>query len=187
MIRCAGIPAICVVPAEKIYYTLAPLQSIDEAFAASPTPMRVTTARSAQQGRIEAECGTAPGAPLQHLFWLASLRCAGAGEVARHEGAAFRLRRWPDLAALPHERHHVPWCGLLARRPLTLAALATATGYEPSVAAAFLAACDELGILERSVATAEADAGARAPESGKAHERKTIFRSFLNRLGFGRS
>ena len=179
--------AICVAPAEKLYYSHIPLRDIDKLFQTAPIPARVSHAASVWQGRADARCDDVPSAPLAHLLWLASLRCAGPEEVARHEGSAFRLKRWPDLASLPHERYHVPWCGMLARRPLTLSALATATNHAPGAAAAFLAACGELGIVERSAATVEAAADARPPSSGKTHERMTIFRSFLNRLGFGRS
>ena len=94
-----------------------------------------------------------PPRPLEHLYWIAALRCGGgADSVARHGEAVFRLRRWPDLGHLPHERHHLQWCGQLTRRRMTLAAMAEGADREPREAAAFLDACAELGILERSEA-----------------------------------
>ena len=182
-------PAICVVPEISAFYTRASLQAIEEKLMASPVPRSVHIAPSAYFGRSEADSqyATVPARPLKHLFWVAALRCTGAEEAARYETDAFRLRAWPDLTILPHDEHHVQWCGLLARRPVVLSTLASGTGHSVAAATAFLSACDELGILDRGGATDEATADIEAPARGRLQERARVFRSFLNRLGIKRT
>jgi hypothetical protein len=120
------------------------------------------------------------------------MRCGG-GQKELRENALYRLQRWPDLGQLPHQRHHLQWCGLLARKPTTLDALAEAARTTRPEAAAFVQGCAELGLLERVAeppqATASSAAAAAATAAGRSdrnRERASIFRSILNRLGIGR-
>lgn len=197
VLRFDNVPTICVAPDHDTYYTLAPLQNLFEAPARDLVPRRVTIARNSRQGRAEAQAydpsrpdgepGThsyfvsMPGLPIRHLFWVATLRCGGPDEVARYSNAAFSFKVWPDLATLPHEHHHVTWCGLLSRQPVNLFALAKATAHPPTAAAAFLAACDELGILERTEGP-----GGMLALGYQPSERATVFRNVLKRLGLDR-
>ena len=190
VIRFDDLPTICVTSATEMFYSLASLQSLYEVPVVRLTPARVTIARNSHQGRTEAQSYyqsgsqsyfvSLPGAPLKHLFWVAILRCGGEEEVDRYEDAFFRVRVSPEFALLPHERHHVTWCNMLARQPVTLSILAKATGHTRSAAAVFLAACDELGILERQDVNSPA---MLAIAGDRAAERSTA-RKLVQSLGF---
>ena len=168
-------------------FTFAKLQAVFDLPAEALAPTHVTVARNSYHGRTELQPAhgsplvTVPGIPIKDLFWVATLRCGGADEVAGYREGAFKLLAWPDLAGLPHARHHVAWCSLLARRPTTAEALSEAAGTGFAEAALFLAACGELGILVRKDLAPGAAAAPPAP-SGLASERATVLRSILNRL-----
>lgn len=191
VIRFEDVPTICVVSETEMFYSLASLQKMYELPPSSLTPARVTIARNSHQGRKEAQSYyqsgsqsyfvSMPATPLKHLFWVATLRCAGTDELAHYGTGAYRFKMWPDLALLPHEPFHVTWCGLLARQAVTVASLAASTGNTPLQAAVFLSACEELGILERSSSAPTLLIGSEHPS-----DRNKVFRSFLNRLGFSR-
>lgn len=183
-----AIPPICVVPEIGVFYSRASLSAISDMLLVEAHPASVSIVASAHLGRVEAEAEhqNVPPRPLTHLFWVAALRCSGTQDVARYEADVFRMRSWPDFAILPYDRHHMQWCGLLARQPHALGALAARTGHTLAAAAAFLKACDELGILERSSAAKEAADDIEAPVAGRVFERARVFRSFLNLLGIKR-
>lgn len=153
--RLDGLPAICAAPINEMCYTLASLQAVYDSPDEALVPAYVTVAQNSYYGRIAAQGGAGrhvvsmPDLPLRHLFWVAVLRCGGAEEIARYGDGAFSLPVRPDFASLPHARHHIAWCSLLGRKPVTANALAEATGHDAGEAAIFLAACDELGLLKR--------------------------------------
>ena len=191
VVRLSGIPAICASPATDMGYTFATLQAVFDCPAAALAPTQVTVARNSYHGRVEVQptdhgpSVSVPGFPLKNLFWVAILRCGGTDEAARYRDGAFKLLAWPDLPSLPHVRHHLTWCGQLARRPMTAAALSEAAGHDVDEAAIFLAACDELGILTRKELPS-GPAPAPAAPSSRATERASVLRSILNRLGLQR-
>lgn len=182
-----GLPPFCVVPADSAYYGRVTLVELGERLRENPVPHAVRLPGTLQAAMQEIDAHGLPPGQLKELFWLGNLRCQNAEQVARFEQGAYRLRRWPDLTQLPHERQHVNWCGLVARRPVTLQALAGVTGASKEELAAFLAACAALAILEAVEVTAEAQASAPVPQTARSKERVSIFRSLLNRLGFRRS
>lgn len=187
VVRLAGLPAICAAPGIEMCYTLATLKAVFDSPIAALAPDNVTVARNSYHGRSEIRATyrghsvTVPSIPLKSLFWVATLRCGGEDEAAGYRDGAFSLAATPDLADLPHARHHATWFGLLARRPTTAAALAKATGHDPDEAAIFLAACDELAILKRKALPPGLALAAhgRPRLSGPA----VAPRSLLNRLG----
>lgn len=153
--RLDGIPAICAAPLNETCYTLASLQAVYDSPDDALVPGYVTVAQNSYYGRTAVQGGagrhivTIPDLPLKHLFWVAVLRCGGSEEIARYGEGAFSLPVRPDFASLPHARHHIAWCGLLGRKAMTAVALGAATGHDAGEAAIFLAACDELGLLQR--------------------------------------
>ena len=196
VIRFGDMPTICVVSATEMFYSLISLQGLYQAPRSSLTPARVSIARNSHHGRTEAQSCyqsgsqsyfvTMVGAPLKHLFWVATLRCGDAGEVARYAGASFHFKVWPDLVQLPHEGYHVTWCGILARGPVTLAALARSTGHDLQTAAVFLAACDELGILKCKDPVHQPVGSRLALTGERSAERAGVFRGLMGHLGFNR-
>ncbi len=186
-----GLPSICAAATIDTCYSYATLQILFDSPAEALAPAQVTVAQNSYYGRnavTPTQNGpivSVPAFPLQNLFWVAVLRCGGAGEATRYRSGAFKLLAWPDLAGLPHARHHVTWCGLLGRQPTTAAALSAATGHNADEAAIFLAACDELGILKEGELVPESEAASPA-QSKRASEHVTVFRSILKRLGLQR-
>jgi hypothetical protein len=186
-----GLPSICAAATIEMAYSFATLQTLFDSPVEALAPAHVTVAQNSYYGRNAVQPtqnGTVvsvPGFPLQNLFWVAVLRCGGPNEAARYRNGAFKLLVWPDLAGLPHARHHLTWCGLLGRRPTTAAALSAATGHDADEAAIFLAACDEMGILKQGELAPELAAGPPAPSS-RTSEHVTVFRSILKRLGLQR-
>ena len=187
IIELEGLAPICVTPVEGLYYARATLAEVNDVLSSRPVPRHVKVAPSLREARTQIGCLDVEPGSLRELFWLGNVRCPNEDQFSRFATGAYRLRRWPDLAQLPHERKHVAWCGLLARRPVTLDALRGLTEAEPGELAAFLAACAALSILEQVEVTAEAEVAIAAPQTAKSRERVSIFRSLLNRLGFRRS
>ena len=166
VIRFDALPTLCVVPGIDMVYSLAPLQALFDAPTAELAPSFLTVARNSHHGRTEAQAYrsratkghyvTMLDTPLRNLMWVATLRCGTAEEGKRYTDAAYVLQGWPDFSTLPHLPHHMKWCGLLARRPMTATALAAATGHATTSAAVFLAALDELGVLHQKAPQLEA-------------------------------
>jgi hypothetical protein len=181
-----GLHALCVLPKERAYYTEAPVADIARVLSPEPMSVRIVPYGDTTEAREAA--GTIDSSPrsIDQLTWLACVRCPEK-DTARHETSVYRLRRWPDLGQVPHEPHHLRWCGVLSRQPSTLRALAAATGSAPQDVAAFLDACAELEILESRPAT-EADLAAiTVPEvsqqAKQVRERISLLRTILNKLG----
>lgn len=186
-----GLPSICAAATIEMCYSYATLQTLFDSSVEALMPAHVSVAQNSYYGRnavTPTQNGpivSVPAFPLQNLFWVTVLRCGGANEAARYRTGAFKLLAWPDLAGLPHARHHLTWCGLLGRRPITAAALSAATGHGADEAAIFLAACDELGILKQGELVPEPEADSPV-QSKRTSEHVTVFRSILKRLGLQR-
>ena len=150
-------------------------------------PVRVLPFASMDEARDAAGCKDEAARPFEQLMWLACIRTPPEG-IASHESALFRLKRWPDLGNLPHEPHHMQWCGILTRQQAPLNALAASAGVSPAQTAAFFDACGELGILERTEASAAEIAAVQLPTvSKKGRERISLFKNILGRLRIFRS
>ena len=191
VISLRGLPSICAAATIEMCYSFVTLQTLFDSPAEALAPAHVTVSQNSYYGRNAVQptqnghIVSVPAFPLQNLFWVAVLRCGGAGEAAPYRNGAFKLLAWPDLAGLPHARHHLTWCGLLGRRPTTAAALSAATGHDADEAAIFLAACDEMGILKQGELAPEPEP-ASPVESRCTSEHVTVFRGILKRLGFQR-
>ena len=191
VISLRGLPSVCAAATIETCCSFATLQAWFDSPAEALAPAHVSVAQNSYYGRNAVQptqsghVVSVPAFPLQSLLWVAVLRCSGAGEAARYRDGAFKLLAWPDLASLPHARHHLTWCGLLGCRPITAAALSSATGHDAEEAAIFLAACEELGILQQCELASEPEA-ASPGQSRRASEHVTVFRSILKRLGLQR-
>jgi hypothetical protein len=149
--------------------------------------VRVLPFGSTEEARDAAGAKDEPPRPLEQLMWIACLRTPPE-RLAPFESELFRLKRWPDLGNLPHEPHHMQWCGILTRQRAGLNALAGNGGVSPAQTAAFLDACGELGILERTDASASEIAAVQLPViSKKGRERISLFKNILGRLRIFRS
>ncbi len=181
-----GIEPICVAATENQFYTKASLREIYDTVAKQPVPARTVVAETVSSGIREAGCYSEQPQDLTRLAWIAALR-SRAFDVAQFEGRAYRLVQWPDLVQLPHDPRHMQWCGALTRRALTPAALQDIHGASTQDVAAFLTACGELGILERTKTPVRATAKAEPAKTETSRERAATFRSLLGRLGIGRT
>jgi hypothetical protein len=173
VLEATGLKSICVLPqAAEIFGWL----------AEGNRPVRLLPFASTDEARDAAGCKEEPVRPLEQLMWMVCLRTPPE-RLLPYETALFRLKRWPDLGNLPHEPHHMHWCGILTRQRAGLNALAANGGVSAAQTAAFLDACAELGILERTDATASEIAAVQLPViSKKGRERISLFKNILGRL-----
>jgi hypothetical protein len=84
--------------------------------------------------------------PIDEALW--SIGMAAAWEQQPDAGARFRLRRWPDLARLPHRASHIQACAALATRALGFDELRRACAMGTAELGHFLHACTLCGLLE---------------------------------------
>lgn len=182
--------ALCLMPQERAYYSEAPIAEIARVLTPEPISVRVVPYGDPVEARDAAGSIDASPRSMDQLTWLACVRCPEQ-DTARHETSVYRLRRWPDLGQVPHEPHHLRWCGVLSRQPSTLRALAAATGSTPQDVAAFLDACAELEILESRPATQTDLETISVPEvsqqAKQVRERISLLRTILNKLGIRKS
>lgn len=187
VLEAAGMSSICVLPQARAWLCVDKAAEVYASLAESNRQVRVLPFSSTEEARDAAGCKDEPVRPLEQLMWLACLRTPPE-RLDTFESALFRLKRWPDLGNLPHEPHHMQWCGILTRQQAGLAALASNGGVSPAQTAAFLDACGELGILERTNATAAQVAAVQLPAlSKKGRERISLFKNILGRLRIFRS
>jgi hypothetical protein len=187
VLEAPGLKSICVVPQARAWFCTGPAPEIFGWLGEGNRPVRVLPFADTDEARDAAGCKDEPARPLDQLMWLACVRTPPEG-LAPYETALFRLKRWPDLGNLPHEPHHMHWCGILTRQRAPLHALAKSGGVPPAQTAAFLDACGELGILERAPASPEEIAAVTLPEvSKKGRERISLFKNILGRLRLFRS
>ena len=182
-----GLKSVCVVPQARAWFCTGTAQEIFGWLGEGNRPVRVLPFADPEEARDAAGCKDEPARPLEQLMWLACVRTPPEN-LESYEAALFRLKRWPDLGNLPHEQHHMHWCGILTRQRAPLHALAKSGGVPAAQTAAFLDACGELGILERTAASAEEIAAVTLPEvSKKGRERISLFKNILGRLRIFRS
>jgi hypothetical protein len=84
--------------------------------------------------------------PIDEVLWQVGLLTAW--ERPGLDALRFRMRRWPDLARLPHRADHIALCATLAARASTRAELATATGASAADVTHFLHACELCGLIQ---------------------------------------
>jgi hypothetical protein len=118
VLEATGLKSICVLPqAPEIFGWL----------AEGNRPVRLLPFASTDEARDAAGCKEEPVRPLEQLMWMVCLRTPPE-RLLPYETALFRLKRWPDLGNLPHEPHHMHWCGILTRQRAGLNALAANGG-----------------------------------------------------------
>ena len=182
VLEAPGLESVCVVPQARAWFSTGQAPEIFGWLKESNRPVRVLPFSSTDEARDAAGCKDEPARPFEQLMWLACVRTPPE-RLETYESALFRLKRWPDLGNLPHEPHHMHWCGILTRQRAPLHALAKSGGVPPAQTAAFLDACGELGILERTDASPEEIASVELPEvSKKGRERISLFKNILGRL-----
>ena len=182
VLEAPGLKAVCVMPQARAWFSTGPAPEIFGWLGEGNRPVRVLPFANTEEARDAAGCKDEPARPLDQLMWLACVRTLPE-RLETYESALFRLKRWPDLGNLPHEPHHMHWCGILTRQQAPLHALAGTGGVSPAQTAAFLDACSELGILERTAATPAEIAAVQLPVvSKKGRERVSLFKNILGRL-----
>ncbi len=187
VLEAPGLKAVCVMPQARAWFSTGPAPEIFGWLGEGNRPVRVLPFANTDEARDAAGCKDEPARPLDQLMWLACVRTPPE-RLETYESALFRLKRWPDLGNLPHEPHHMHWCGILTRQKAPLHALAGSGGVPPAQTAAFLEACGELGILERTEASPEEIAAVQLPVvSKKGRERISLFKNILGRLRLFRS
>ncbi len=187
VLEAPGLSPVCVLPQARAWLSAGPAMEVFGWLGEGNRPVRVLPFSSTDEARDAAGCKDEPVRPLEQLMWMTCLRTPPE-RLAPYETALFRLKRWPDLGNLPHEPHHMHWCGILTRQRAPLHALAGNGGVSPAQTAAFLDACGELGILERTDASAAEIAAVVLPEvSKKGRERISLFKNILGRLKLFRS
>jgi hypothetical protein len=187
VLEAPGLKSICVLPQARAWLSTGQASEIFGWLAEGNRPVRLLPFASTDEARDAAGCKEEPVRPLEQLMWMVCLRTPPE-RLLPYETALFRLKRWPDLGNLPHEPHHMHWCGILTRQRAGLNALAANGGVSAAQTAAFLDACAELGILERTDATASEIAAVQLPViSKKGRERISLFKNILGRLRLFRS
>jgi hypothetical protein len=187
VLEAPGLKSICVMAHARAWFSAGAAPEIFGWLAEGNRPVRVLPFADTEEARDAAGCKDEPARAFEQLMWMACVRTPPES-LASHESALFRLKRWPDLGNLPHEPHHMHWCGILTRQQAPLRALAGSGGVTPAQTAAFLDACAALGILERKDATPEEIAAVELPVvSKKGRERISLFKNILGRLRIFRS
>ena len=187
VLEAPGLKSVCVMPQARAWFCTGLAPEVFAWLGEGTRSVRVLPFADSDEARDAAGCKDEPARPFEQLMWLACVRTPP-DSLGTHESALFRLKRWPDLGNLPHEPHHMHWCGILTRQRAPLHALAKSGGVSAAQTAAFLDACGELGILERTPASPEEIAVVQLPEvSKKGRERISLFKNILGRLRLFRS
>lgn len=84
--------------------------------------------------------------PVDEALWQIGLMAVNDGPQDMH--AAYRLRRWPDFARLPHRPEYLKVCAALTRSPRTLADLVASSGLGEHDVRHLLHACRLCGYLD---------------------------------------
>lgn len=116
--------------------------------------------------------------PIDEVLWQVGLATPWNRDGL--DDLCFRLRRWPDLARLPHRAAHIALCAALAAGAATRAALADATGADEAEVTQFLHACELCGLTSSEPDVPE-PSGAAAPPA--ANRFGGLFERLRRRLG----
>ena len=182
VLEAPNLKPICLIPQARAWFSSGAPPEIFDWLGRTNGPVRLLPFGDVEEARDAAAAKDEGARPFEQLMWLACIRTPPE-DLAAYETALFRLKRWPDLGNLPHEPHHMHWCGILTRQQAPLHALAGSGGVPPAQTAAFLDACGELGILERTSATPAEIAAVELPVvSKKGRERVSLFKNILGRL-----
>lgn len=130
------------------------------------------------QGSPELAAQLAQARPIDEVLW--SIGLAAAWERSGLDGLRFKLRRWPDLARLPHRAEHIALCATLAARACTRAELAAATGTPATEVTHFLHACELCGLTQSEPDASDRPVAIAAAPNGLGG----LFDRLRRRLGF---
>lgn len=161
-VRIVGYGALYLCPSRRSFAIDFPRERLD---AALEQHRFVMTTLPSESPALRASLASAQS--LDELLWS-----VGLVTVWEHTGistARFKLRRWPDLARLPHRPEHIQACAVLAAQAMDLAQLANRCGLSRDDAGHLLHACHLGGLLEFVEAAPQAVAPvmtAEAPRSG---------------------
>ncbi len=110
----------------------------------------------------EMQAQLAQGLPIQDVLWAVGLATMWEHTDIGH--TRFRLRRWPDLARLPHRPEHIQACAVLAAQAMDLDALARRCGLDRNEAGHLIHACHLCGLIE--TVNEPAPPAVESPETG---------------------
>ncbi len=163
VLEIAGLPAVCVVPARKVFFSTAPVARLESAISSrSPAlfrPYPTEDEARAASGTQESRQGS-----LNQLYWAAALATPSPLPSNLTEGPR-RLKGWPPVNSSSGNGLYLRFATLLSGGAVTAAQLATLTASDPKEVTLFLQACHELGLIEaadqpkRTVATAPGSTG----------------------------
>ena len=123
VLEAPGLTPLCVMPQARAWFSAGTAAEVFGWLGEGNRPVRVLPFGSTEEARDAAGAKDEPPRPLEQLMWIACLRTPPE-RLAPYESELFRLKRWPDLGNLPHEPHHMHWCGILTRQKAPLHALA---------------------------------------------------------------
>jgi hypothetical protein len=142
-----GLPPLTIDCRERVYWWSLPL----DRFPGSPPPLSARLDR-----RDEAELPGSAGFDAEPLLWMIGT-AAFSTAPAPWLGAEVRvrLRRWPNLTALPHDERHIRMLSMLSHAALSAEDLARLGSVSVPTASAVVGALSLMGVLR---ATEQLDA-----------------------------
>jgi hypothetical protein len=120
--------------------------------------------------------------PIDEVLWRIGLLTAWERDGV--QTLRFRLRRWPDLARLPHRPEFIQLCAMLAARPMTRAELVANTGMPEGDVTHFLHACELCGLTQSEADPADRAAVAPPAVVAAGGGLGGLFDRLRRRLGF---
>ena len=148
ILEIAGLPAVCVIPSRRIYFTTAPAARLESAIGPQ-TELTWRTCSSEAEARQMSGTEQSRQASLEQLCWTASL-LSGAANAGSAPDQAVRLRRWPPLTESRTRSKFVRYATLLSGAHATPREIAEITGDSLEEIATFVHACAEMNLLEAS-------------------------------------
>ncbi len=176
VLEIAGLPAVCVVPPRRSYYTSAPAARLEAAIA---TKTRATFRPCASEDEARSLSGTEDSrqASLAQLYWAAALAGASAPLPSALNEGPLRLKGWPPVNSASGGGRYLRFATLLSGGAVSAQQLATLTGSDPKEVTMFLQACNELGLIEPAEAPRRT-----APQPVRNTGKVGILRSMLAQL-----
>lgn len=117
--------------------------------------------------------------PIDEVLWRVGLLTPWGRD--HEQPPRFGLRRWPDLARLPHRAEHIQLCAALAAQPRSVDELVAMSGLGRSDVMHWLHACELCGLLQASSAE---ENPSRAPTPPAASGLGGLFDRLRRKLGF---